>query len=154
MLKILFLMQSPTASCLSWQKKAILQGSKLRESCEKILIKIFVKMEGAVDSRRSYAKLLKEMSTSFWEKKLFLRFYERGDKFRYYLIKKELHGKNNVIWGLSACVTEKFNGYEITKENLQKGKKRRILANRHTLWASIELWSRVVFFHRQYPFSV
>ena len=60
----------------------------------------------------------------FLEKKdLFLRVYERRDKFRY-LIKKGVHGKNKVIRGLSSCVVKKFNGYEIMKKSLQHKEKK------------------------------
>lgn len=34
-----------------------------------------------------------------------------------------MHGKNKVIRGLSACVTQKFNSYEIIKKSLQKSEK-------------------------------
>ena len=60
----------------------------------------------------------------FLEKKdLFLRVYERRDKFRY-LIKEGVHGKNKVIRGLSSCVVKKFNGYEIMKKSLQHKEKK------------------------------
>ena len=63
------------------------------------------------------------MVNEFLDKKnLFLRVYKRRDKFRYQ-IKNGVHGKNKVIRGLSACVTQKFNSYEISKKSLQKSEK-------------------------------
>ena len=52
-------------------------------------------------------------------KGLFLRVYERRDKFRY-LIKKDVHGKNNVIRDLPSCVIEKFHGYEISQDQFKR----------------------------------
>ena len=49
--------------------------------------------------------------------------YVRRDNFRY-LVKKGVHGKNNLIRGLSALDTKKLNGYEIIEniKNIQKRK--------------------------------
>ena len=52
----------------------------------------------------------------------FLRVYERRNKFRY-LIKKCIHGKNDVVRDLSSCVIEKFNGYEISQHQLKREQK-------------------------------
>ena len=41
----------------------------------------------------------------------FFRFYERRNKFRYQL-RRELKGKNQMKQELSACVIQKFNGYD------------------------------------------
>ena len=48
--------------------------------------------------------------------------YRRRDKFRY-VTKKDVHGKNNVLRDLSACVIQQFNGYEISWQKL-KGKQK------------------------------
>ena len=50
------------------------------------------------------------------EKRLFLRVYERRDKFRF-LIKKGVSGKNKIVRDLSACIIRKFNSYEISTVN-------------------------------------
>ena len=44
------------------------------------------------------------------EKGVFLRVYERKDKFRF-LIKKGVSGKNKVLRDLSSCIIRKLNGY-------------------------------------------
>ena len=44
----------------------------------------------------------------------FLRFYERRNKFRYQL-RQKLKEKNQMKRELSACIIQKFNGYELLK---------------------------------------
>ena len=48
------------------------------------------------------------------EKNLFLRVYEKRNKFSY-LIKKPPTGKNSVIRDLSSCLIERYNGYQVVK---------------------------------------
>ena len=48
----------------------------------------------------------------------FLKFFERRDTYRF-LIKKKVQGKNEVIRNLSSSVLEKFNGYEMIRNNLR-----------------------------------
>ena len=48
------------------------------------------------------------------EKNLFLRVYEKRNKFRY-LIKKPPTGKNSVIRDLSSFLIERYNGYQVLK---------------------------------------
>ena len=48
----------------------------------------------------------------------FLKFYERRNKFRYQLQQK-LKSKNEMRTELSACVTQKFNRYDLLRNNLQ-----------------------------------
>ena len=52
----------------------------------------------------------------------FLRFYERRNKFRYQ-IKKKLKDKNETRKELSACVVQKFNGYELLRNHLHSREK-------------------------------
>ena len=52
----------------------------------------------------------------------FLRFYERRNKFRYQ-VRKKLKGKNEVRKELSACVTQKFNGYELLRNYVNSDEK-------------------------------
>ena len=52
----------------------------------------------------------------------FLRFYERQNKFRYQ-IKKKLKDKNETRKELSACVVQKFNGYELLRNHLHSREK-------------------------------
>ena len=47
----------------------------------------------------------------------FLKFFERQDTYRF-LIKKKVQRKNEVIKNLSSSVLEKFNGYEMIRNNL------------------------------------
>ena len=68
-------------------------------------------------------------------KGLFLRVYERRDKFRY-PIKKGVTGKNNVTQNLSSCVIQKFNGHEILKHQLKRQERQFLCANRHSLRTS------------------
>ena len=49
----------------------------------------------------------------------FLKFFERRNVYRF-LIKKKVQGKNEVNRNLSACVLEKFNGYEIIRNDLSR----------------------------------
>ena len=48
----------------------------------------------------------------------FKKFYERRNKFRYQL-KQKLKSKNEMRTELSACVIQKFNGYDLLRSNLQ-----------------------------------
>ena len=56
------------------------------------------------------------MNEFLTRKNLFLKFYERRDKYRYLLKKGACDGKNKVPRDLSSSVIEKFSGYEIIKE--------------------------------------
>ena len=56
----------------------------------------------------------------------FLRFYERRNKFRYQLSQK-LNEKNRMRAELSACVIQKFNGYDLLKANLKYSEKKDLL---------------------------
>ena len=47
----------------------------------------------------------------------FLRFYERRNKFRYQL-KRKLKEKNQMKREVSACIIQKFNGYEVLRNHL------------------------------------
>ena len=51
-------------------------------------------------------------------KGLFLRVYERCDKFRF-VIKKGVAGKINITRDLPSCVIQKFNEYEVLKPQLK-----------------------------------
>ena len=48
----------------------------------------------------------------------FLRFYERRNKFRYQL-RQKLQCKNEMKRELSACIIQKFNGYDLLRNKLQ-----------------------------------
>lgn len=52
----------------------------------------------------------------------FLRFYERRNKFRYQL-KQKLKSKNEFKSELSACVIQKFNGYDLLRADLDEEEK-------------------------------
>ena len=56
----------------------------------------------------------------------FLRFYERKNKFRYQLRQKR-KTKNEMRAELSACVIQKFNGYDLLKANLKYSEKKDLL---------------------------
>ena len=49
----------------------------------------------------------------------FLKFFERRDTYRF-LIKKKVQGKNEVTRNLSSSVLEKFNGYEMIRNDLSR----------------------------------
>ena len=51
------------------------------------------------------------------EYRFFLRFYERRNKFRYQL-RRKLKEKNQMKRKLSACIIQKFNGYELLRNHL------------------------------------
>ena len=53
----------------------------------------------------------------------FLRFYERRNKFRYQL-KQNLKEKNKMKRELSSCAIQKFNGYELLRNNLNSFEKK------------------------------
>ena len=53
----------------------------------------------------------------------FLRFYERRNKFRYQL-KQKLKTKNETRAELSACVIQKFNGYDLLRAILKYSEKK------------------------------
>ena len=56
----------------------------------------------------------------------FLRFYERRKKFRYQL-RQKLKTKNEMRAELSACVIQKFNGYDLLRANLKYSEKKDLL---------------------------
>lgn len=56
------------------------------------------------------------------ERELFLRVYEKRDKF-HYIVKKGTQGKNSAISDLWSCVQQKFNGYDILKAQLKNKEK-------------------------------
>ena len=58
---------------------------------------------------------------------LFLKFLERRNMYRF-LIKKKVQRKSEVTRNLSACVVEKFNGYETIRNDLAKKDKREFKA--------------------------
>ena len=55
-------------------------------------------------------------------KNLFLRVYQPRKKFRY-LIKKVPKGRNIIQRGLSACVEERFNGFELARKLTENERK-------------------------------
>ena len=57
------------------------------------------------------------------EKGLFLRIYERRDKFRF-LIKKGVSGKNKVLRDLSSCIIRKFTVMRSPALSLERKKKK------------------------------
>ena len=103
--------------------------NETRESIDDILGKEFVTKlfsdKGSVQLDNSFESFFDKchlINDLIEEKGYFLRVYERRDKFRY-LIKKDVHGKNNVLRDLSACVIQKFDGYEISKQKLKREQK-------------------------------
>ena len=56
-------------------------------------------------------------------KNLFLKFYEKRDKYRYLIKKGACSRVNKVTHDLSSSVIEKFNGYEIIKRGLRNKEK-------------------------------
>ena len=57
---------------------------------------------------------------------VFLRFYERRNKFRYQP-EQNLEDKNKMKRELSSCVIQKFNGYELLRNNLSSSEKKKII---------------------------
>ena len=62
----------------------------------------------------------------------FLRFYERRNKFRYQL-RQKLKSKNEMKRELSACIIQKFNGYDLLRNHLQYSEKKRPCSYRYCL---------------------
>ena len=58
-----------------------------------------------------------KMNEILSEHSYFLRFYERQNKFRFQL-RKKLKGKDESKREISACVVQKFNGYELLRSHL------------------------------------
>ena len=56
----------------------------------------------------------------------FLRFYKRRNKFRYQL-RPKLKTKNEIRAELSACVIQKFNGFDLLRANLKYYEKKNLL---------------------------
>ena len=56
----------------------------------------------------------------------FLRFYERRNKFRYQL-KRKLKEKNQMKRELSACIIQKFNGYELLRNHLNSTERKNFI---------------------------
>ena len=83
----------------------------------------------------------------------FLRFYERRNKFRYQL-KQNLKEKNKMKRELSSCVIQKFNGYELLRNDLNYSEKKRFYSDRYSLWTNIR-WNQKnwMFFCTIYFFS-
>ena len=70
---------------------------------------------GFFDRCRNMNKLLVEFG-------FFKKFYEQRNKFRYQLQQK-LKSKNEMKTELSACVIQKFNGYDLLRNTLQRSPK-------------------------------
>ena len=89
--------------------ECVLGGDFYKDFCEvKDQLKLDTSMYGFFDK----CVLVNEFLT---RKNLFLKFYERKDKYRYLIKKGACGGKNKVTRDLSSSVTEKFNGYEIRR---------------------------------------
>ena len=56
----------------------------------------------------------------------FLKFFERRDTYRF-LIKKKVQGKNEVTRNLSSSVLEKFNGYQMIRNDLSYQEKAEVI---------------------------
>ena len=56
----------------------------------------------------------------------FLRCYRRRNKFRYQL-RQKLKTKNEMKAELSACVIQKFNGYDLLRANLKYSEKKNLV---------------------------
>ena len=56
----------------------------------------------------------------------FLRFYERRNKFRYQL-RQKLKSKNEMRAELSACVIQKFNGYDLLRTEMNRNEKKNLV---------------------------
>ena len=56
----------------------------------------------------------------------FLRFYEQRNKFRYQL-RQKLNSKNEMRAKLSACIIQKFNGFDLLKADLKHSEKKNLL---------------------------
>ena len=56
----------------------------------------------------------------------FLKFYERRNKFRYQL-RQKLKSKNEMRAELSACILQKFNGYDLLRASLKCSEKKDLL---------------------------
>ena len=62
----------------------------------------------------------------------FLRFYERRNKFRHQL-RKKLKEKNEMRKKLSACIVQRFNGYELLRNHLNSVERKDFFSYRYSL---------------------
>ena len=65
----------------------------------------------------------REMNNVLSEFGFFLRFYETRNKFRFQL-RQKLKNKNQMKRELSACIVQKFNGYELLRNHLNSIERR------------------------------
>lgn len=65
-------------------------------------------------------QIIKELLANFG---IFLRFYERRNKFRYQL-RQKLKSKNEMKTKLYACLIQKFNRYDLLRNELQNCEKK------------------------------
>ena len=73
----------------------------------------------------------------FCEYGFFSKFYERRNKYRYQL-RQKLKEKNQMKKELSACVIQKFNGYELLRNHLNSRERKKFYSNRRCLRADVE----------------
>ena len=79
------------------------------------------------DSLNNFFKKYALVNGFLKKKNLFLSVYEGRYKFRRYKVEKGVTGKNRVIRGISACVTQKFDSYKIINKSFQKSETKKPL---------------------------
>ena len=84
--------------------------------------------------RRDFDKMCYDINEILIKNNLFWRVYELKDKFRYLFHQNE--EGTEVKKSVSACIKEKFNGFNIAAPTLSKKRKERFISHRHNLQTS------------------
>ena len=79
----------------------------------------------------------------------FLRFYERRNKFRYQL-RQKLKEKNEMKRKLSACIIQKFNGYELFRNHLNSTEQKDFIPIDVVYEPTLNGKKVIVFLHRKF----
>ena len=84
---------------------------------------------------------------------IFLKFYERRNKFRYQL-RQKLLSKNEMKTELSACVIQKFNGYDLLRNNLQHSGKTELVPIDTVYEPTLDVTKPILFFRTANLYSI
>ena len=84
---------------------------------------------------------------------IFLKFYERRNKFRYQL-RQKLLSKNEMKTELSASVIQKFNGYDLLRNNLQHSGKTELVPIDTVYEPTLDVTKPILFFRTANLYSI
>ena len=97
---------------------------------EKIGDKLYADLESKEDRcilnliKRDFDEMCFDINEILIQNNMFLRVYENKDKFRYLF--HQTNKEKRVIRKVSACIKDKFNGFNVAAPPLSKGQKRTI----------------------------